>query len=155
MAKDVEELCDIFDEIFKTKLNPEIVKINTDKNDGITLAQIQPEAVIFQSLNDETLNWSPFVLYGITSESSKGAGINEASDINFFVIIALSSTNLPDLPKRLLRYSKALKKIVLKRFDDLKVELIQTGPITFQNSNSSNMSHGIGLEFSISAAFDN
>jgi len=154
--RDVEEICNRFDKILKTKINPILLEIDAEKNDGATLDPVVPEAVFFQQLNDETINMSPFILYGITTETLQSRGGNShSSEINFFVCIALSSTNLSDISKRLLRYSRALKKAILDAFEDLKVVLLGTGPITFQDSNTNNFSQGIGLEFSLSAAFEN
>jgi len=148
---DVEELVDKLDAILKTRMNPAIAEVNAEKADFI-LKDIPPLGIYFQSLNDETINYDPFCLYGISNEDITSSGYSSSSNLTFFVVIALSGQNNDFIDKRLLRYSRILKTVILSGFDSFRPELSSTGPIAFTDSNTNNFHKAIGLEFKVTIA---
>jgi len=150
---DVEQILYGMDTALKSRLSGEIALINAEKADGIVLLDVDVNAIFVQELNDETINYDPYIIHGISNETIKTAGRSSASTLGLFIVVAISSQNVDNIPKRLLRYSRAVKQVILKEFDAFKPDLIATGPITFQDSNTGNFHKGIGSEFNITAPF--
>jgi len=150
---DTEQILYGMDAALKTRLNAEIGLINTEKADAVVLLPVDNAAIFVQQLNDKTINYDPYIIHGISAEAITSAGRSSASRTSLFIVLAISSQNVDNIPKRLLRYSRAIKQVVLKEFDTFKPDLTGTGPITFQDSNTGNFHKGIGLEFEITAPF--
>ena len=150
---DVEQILYGMDTALKSRLSGEIALINAEKADGIVLLDVDDAAIFVQQLNDETINYDPYIIHGISNETISTAGRSSASTLGLFIVVAISSQNVDNISKRLLRYSRAIKQVVLKEFDTFKPDLLATGPITFQDSNTGNFHKGVGLEFSITAPF--
>ena len=150
---DLEDVCDNLGVILTNRLNPKIFEIDAEKAD-FTLLPIDPGAIFFQQLSEKTVNYDPFLVYGVLSESMKNAGHSSASEVNIFICIGMASDNTDNLSKRLLRYSRAIREIISEAFDVLSPELVQTGPIVFTDSNTQKSYHGIGLEFKMTLPFN-
>lgn len=147
---DLEELCSDIAGILQSQLNAKLAAIDSDKNDGISLAQLSSDAYFFQELNNNTINYDPFLLYGveaIQTVSQEGAAGQEAT---ISVIVVLSDPGSDsDVPKRMFRYSRALKEIFEENYSlfriSVKLKIQNLMPVQFNLLNSSKIYRAVGI----------
>lgn len=109
---DIELLLSDIEAFLVANLNTKLAAIDTEKNDGVTLAQINSAAYYQQTIHKETLNYDPFVIYGIEAIEARGQGPATLEKYQLYVVVVMTDThNDPKLLKRLLRYQRALKEL--------------------------------------------
>src|SRR5687768_14571554 len=110
---DIEKLLSEMSAFMKANLSTKLSAIDTEKNDGITLAAVETGAYFLQHLSEATANYNPFILYGIDDiESGGGIGPATRKPYKLFVVVALTdSANDPSIIPRLFRYQRALEDL--------------------------------------------
>jgi hypothetical protein len=147
---DLEDLCADIATVLQTNLNSKLSEIDSEKNDGIVLKQVTGDAYFFQELNNKVANFDPFVLYGVESVqtlSQEGAAAQVAT---ISVVIVVSDPGLdPELPKRMIRYARALHEIFEENYSLLRLSsklIIQNlMPVSFNLLNSSQSYRAAGV----------
>lgn len=160
MSYDTEQVIFDIEALFKSKLNTEIGLVNTEKSDSIVLVTIPTNTYVFSNFPSEIVNYEVCVVWGIEPNDS----VNEENEINY-----IESTNLTyevclsdageldrgEILRRLLRYTKALKNVVMKNTDVLqgygKVKVRALEPSGFAINKQMFLSAGIGITATITA----
>lgn len=104
---------------FKANLNTEIVALNTEKADSLTLEQIDSAAWIEGSLNETVKNFNTFVLYYVENYDGtmQGNSISKNISIEFDILISQKEDFLDYT--RLLRYHRVLEDVAKKAWDNV------------------------------------
>ena len=164
MIFDTEMVIDAFKAIFQSDLNAEIGLINTEKSaapgSDLYLEDIPNDTYLFQAITPTVNNYNVFLMYGLEG----GANIIDSQDDNYIEPIQLSfEIVLPDAGdeqrenqiKKLLRYSRALRSIVIKNPDILqgygKIKIKSLTPSGFGFGRSIFLSCGIQIITTITA----
>ena len=150
MTYDIESLCDDIKTILTTNLNTKLTAINNEKADSITLATIDASAYAFQSMNGATMNFDPFIFYGVQDIQGEGGYGQTPMQVEVAVILCLSDQGQDiDITKRVLRYGRALKEVFEEHFGDTensaKLSVQSQVPIDIKLLNSSNPHRAIGV----------
>ncbi len=155
MTYDIETFTDDLAVFLKANLNAKISSINSIKNDGLTLAQIESDAYFFQTMDETVSNFDPFIYYGIQDIESQGIG--PATKKRYVVVVAIIMADLAEdtkLGKRLLRYSRALEEVVTEKYSDIasdsfKVKVSSLVPISLKLADTSENFRAVGIELEI------
>jgi hypothetical protein len=156
MNLDAEIICDKIKAFLKNNLNNEIVKINNEKNDGITLEQIAEDAYFFESMDDSVHNFDPFIFYFIDSTSSEVNGSSYAKKISIEFDIILANNQDDNISRKLLRYTRALESVLSRVFEKVEplyqgdLETLDSIDIKLRNNSFPSKCVGIKLETIIS-----
>jgi hypothetical protein len=151
MKYDVETFCDDILATLTANLNAKISAINSEKNDGITLASVESDAYFFQELNSKAANFNPYVLYSIEELGSDNAGPYASVKPTLHVIAVLSDNgeDADGCAKRLLRYQRALKEVFEENWTQnagsVKINLSSLVPVQFSLMNSAESFRAIGV----------
>lgn len=151
---DVELMLDKVKTILQAELNTRILAINSQKNDGITLKQIDSDAYFLQSLDDGTANFDPYLFYGVDSVESIPIGPAVLKKYTLQVVIVLADDK-SDLfvAKKLFRYNRVLEELFNEKWRDVfkgvdvMVEALQ--PVAFSVVDSSNVYRAIGVDLKV------
>lgn len=151
MAKfDVESFADHFIALFQSKLSAKISAINTEKNDGIVIADIT-SAQYFSDMNEQINNYDEIIYYGfpsIVATASHAGGVSEEISMSFEVLIPCPEGGLID-NKKIMRYTRALKEVALENaranasISDLKIETFS--PVVLQSNQNSPLMKAGGI----------
>lgn len=137
----------------KNNLNNLITALNTEKGD-FNLDLVDDKAYIFQTLNDEVVNFNPAVFYYIDDIRSEGIDSATSEEIVVEVTIIMSDTQDGNMQYKLLRYLRVLKELFNTHFNKVhyskKVIVESLVPINFKTQNSSNYLHAIGVRLTTS-----
>ena len=133
-------------------LNPKITALNTEKADSISLTPVASNAYVFPSLNGTTLNYDPFIFYGIQdirSDTETGYGHTlESVDVVVCLVKADMGQDV-DIGNRMLRYHRALKEVIEDGFDEnrngIKLKVSSLVPIEFTLMNSAQLFRAVGV----------
>lgn len=155
MTYDIEIFCDDLANFLKANLNIKIQEINSLKNDGLNLAEINDEAYFFQTMDETVSNFDPFIYYGVQDIESQGLG--PATRKKYTVVAAVIMADLAEdtkLGKRLLRYSRVLEEVISEKYSDIasdafKVKLNSLVPISLRLSDTSENFRAVGIELEI------
>lgn len=145
---DMEDFCASIEDLLKSKLNTQIEAIESEKNDDIKLKTIPDEAYFFQTLDERTANYNPFILYGIEDIATTPNGPFAVDELSVSVVVILEDNGIKHPIQRLLRYQRAMKQVFEKYWDQIeatKIEIKSLRPIELQALNSSNPFRAIGL----------
>lgn len=118
---DIENFCDDLKDFLIANFNTKLSALDTEKNDGITLAPIASTAYFFQILSTEIINYDPFLFYRI-ERIGGGENLYSAVDRNFemqVMVILSDSGNDLDVMRRMLRYQRALIELVESNFANI------------------------------------
>ncbi len=138
-------------QVFKTYLNTELTSIQSDKNDGITLKQLNSSAFFIQDLNGKAINYNPFFLAFVDNISSIGQGGFTADTVTVKCLIAFTDENEDlEIYKRLFRYQRALKQTIEQNFSEiqggLRLEVESLAPDLLKLANSSRFHRAVGIQ---------
>jgi hypothetical protein len=147
---DIESLCDDIKAILVANLTAKIMALNTEKADTVTLADVSAEAYIFQSMNGVTVNYNPFIFYGVQEIDGEGGQSYTPSRVDVSVILVLEDSGEDiDIGRRMLRYGRALKEVFEEHFQDtshgVKLTVQSQVPIEITLMNSSERHRAIGV----------
>lgn len=152
MTLDPEKICDSIRDYLKANLNTEIGKINTEKNDGITLAEISNDAYFFESLDDHAHNYDPFIFYFIDTTSSEVNGASYAKNITVEFDVIVANNHDSHISRKLLRYNRALEKVLSGVFEKVQplyqgeLETLDALDIQLRNSSFQHKVIGVRLQ---------
>ena len=148
---DVESLMRDIESFLKAKFNPQLLVIDAEKADGLTLAPLDTAAYFWNWMGDQVANYNPFIFYGIDSEepASIGPGTVRVFTIQVFVVLT-DSQNDPEIMKRMYRYQRALFQIFEKDWSTVgrgvNFEITGLLPLVFSLFQTQNMHRGIGIQ---------
>lgn len=152
---DVEALMNDIKAFLQSKLNAQLLIIDAEKADGLTLAPVDNAAYFWNWMGDEVANYNPFVFYGIDSEqpASVGAGTVRNFTIQVFVVLT-DSQNDPEIMRRMYRYQRALFQIFEKNWSTIgrgvNFEITGLLPFVFSLFQAQNAHRGIGIQLTAS-----
>lgn len=133
-------------------LNAKITAINTEKNDSITLAQVNSSAYLFQSYDSKVLNYDPFIFYGVDDIEGVGIGAHTSEIYSISIILLLAKKNETVEVTRMLRYLRCLQDCVKSQWDFIehkglgKAEIIPGAPVELKLLNSSQPHRAVGVQ---------
>lgn len=148
---DIEEFITELEDVVKNNLSAKLSEITTDKGDSLALDDIPSSAIMYELQADTVNNFKASLYIGITNvqTDSAMAAIAETYSVELVVILPESYDN--NINKRLFRYQRALKEIILENFKSVsrikqEVEVSSLAPISFQIQNSDHGHKAIGIE---------
>lgn len=152
---DLECFLDNLEEHIKNKLNDKIDEIDTEKDSGWTTEHVDPDAYIFQSLDNMPVNFDPILFYGVSKMPSKGIGPATAKNPQIEISVIKTDDDSKTIGKKLLRYQRALEEIFEENFYKInsvrpKIEISSLQPISFRLQNSGEQFRAIGIEIELS-----
>lgn len=151
---DLERLFADLETHLKANLGAELTALNTEKNDGITLVDIEQTAYFLQYLGDRIANFDNFIFYGLDESVTNAVGPGGIKIYNIHVVVVLSDTgNDPYIVKRLLRYQRALTTLLERDWAAIRksVQFKLTGlaPVPLQLLNRSKPDRAIGVALTV------
>jgi len=156
MKFDLEKLLVDLDAYFKANLNTKITAINTEKNDSITLDQINAGAFILWSSETVNKSYDRFVLIQPLDVVSTFNGPYVSEQYSIEVLMFLQDDyNRTDSWKEVLRYWRAIKEVALQSWDKVAIgiqgDVTSLAPITFTDNQSSTplKVFGVRIDFTI------
>lgn len=158
---DLECLIDNIEQFLKDNLNDAIQAIDNEKNDGLAIDDqivtelVDPDAYIFQSLDNLPVNFDPILFFGISSLPGKSVPGASAKIPTIEISVIKADDESKTIGKKLLRYGRALEEIFEKNYFKInnvrpKIEISSLQPISFKMQNSSNQFKAIGIEIETS-----
>jgi hypothetical protein len=156
---DMEKLTNDVKTIITTYLNTKLSEIDSEKNDGITLTQLDTSAGIYlQELNGVSINADPFVVYGIV-DIPKAEGIGTAVLKKYLIEVALvkeDTGEVGEVARLMFRYQRALEEIFEEHWTDnensSKLIITSLVPRAIPLMNSSHQHRAVGLVLEVDLA---
>ena len=132
---DVEQLTKDLLQLVKDNLNTEITKIQTQKGNDFELKLIAEPTAYYPSLDDNILEFDPFVYYGIGDNDILSNGPESSDNLEIFFTVVFTNENDDDNNYwRSLRYIRALRKVFENNYDSIpEAGDLKLGVITPQN----------------------
>lgn len=149
-AIDFEDVADDIITLLKANLNTKITAINSEKNDGISLDAIDTSAYLFHTLDEETVNYNPFILCEFINAETVGDYGHSQTKVELLIGVVLSDSG-SDLvvSRRLFRYQRAMREVIEDNFDSLasgaKMIVQSQVPVELTLSNGSFAAKAIAL----------
>lgn len=149
---DLEDVLDNIKSVLQTNLNTKISQINSDKDDGITLDSIDDNAYYLQTLDGETINYNPYVFYGvqdIIGDNGYYSQVPQVTEIAVAVVIEDTGESVTPT-RKLFRYQKALTEVITESFDSaknqgVKMSVASQVPVELTLQNDSRRARAIGI----------
>ncbi len=122
--RDTESLIVEVFELVKANLNTKILEIQAEKqallgDDNFDLSEID-EAAWFTSLDEEEINYDPFVYYGVANQELISEHSVTATNVTLFFTVVESYHNQTSVTYfKMLRYIRALTEVVNEAFDKI------------------------------------
>lgn len=147
---DIESFLSDVSGFLQSNLNTQILAMNSEKNDSLTLAQISSSAYFLQTLNEQVAAYDPFIFYGVQDVKTEGAGPTSRKAYTVNVIVVLSDQGQDSLiAKRLFRYGRVLEDLFEKNWASLgssvKIKVQSLVPVSFRLANSSDFHRAVGV----------
>ena len=145
--------------LVKSKLNPELLLINAEKND-FTIDPINSNAWIFQNLSEEIFSYNPFVVWGLSQqpENTDATESNSVKTCGIFFEVVVTDDGGPvreNVFYKLLRYTRALESVIQKNpnkiLSGINFKVANLQPTSFQIDGSLFRSAGINILATYSA----
>lgn len=142
----IKEIADKITSVFNAKL----ALIDAEKNDGITLKQLDTSASYFQTLNNSTINYNPFLLYGLSSSEIIGKQGNNIKKLKiYFLIVYSDADNNNTTTSIMYRYQRALEESIQDNCFALesvnKMVISSIDLVDFKNINTNKIDKAIGI----------
>jgi hypothetical protein len=147
---DLEMLLDDVSKVIKDNLNTKLTEIDTRKNDGITLAQVDAAAYCTEGLSGGGLNFNPFVMVSIAELEEIGTigAVAERPTVSAMIVVA-DNGNDPVLWRKMHRYMLALKELFEHNFSKnrlgLKFEITRLLPVQVKRESRVYQVTGVSL----------
>jgi hypothetical protein len=147
---DIEVVLKNLKDTLVDNLNTKLAEIDAEKNDGITLKQIQSGAYILQSLDEFPVNFDPALYYGVESVATSSEYGASAKNLRLEVTVILADPQDGSVYSRLFRYQRALEEIFTSNYPRLKkmydkVKVTGLEPIAFRVQNQTTEFKAIGI----------
>ena len=155
---DTECLLKKTSELMKSRLNAEIVLINTEKAD-YELDAVNDDAWYFQNLDDEVWSYSNFIVWGIYDNPNQtdSQNNNAMKQTQMFFEVCIPDDGGPinqNVFYKLLRYTRALEAVIDKNYDKvrsgLKLQVSSLSPTSFDLGGKTFRSAGVLVTANIS-----
>ena len=157
MKIDLEYYLARIKELLQDKLPSKLTEIDSEKNDGLVLPQIENDAYFFQGYHERMVNYSDFIIYGIDEIQSNSVNAMNNKTYTFFVEIAFTDRGENDVNlKKMMRYGRALEEIFLENYAKIlgntrfNIQLLE--PITFESKESGVFLNSIGVKVTATLA---
>lgn len=148
MAYDSEQFYKDIETVLKANLNTQLSAIDTEKGD-FTLAPVDTDAYIFQTMNETVANYNPFLFFGESEAVAEGIGPHTKEELTCMVLIVLEVRNDATSGFRLQRYRRALKKVFENNWNSVnkhvKLTVKSISPEPFGQTNSGDLVVAIGV----------
>ncbi|HVH96868.1 MAG TPA: hypothetical protein VM682_07995 [Bacillus sp. (in: firmicutes)] len=145
---DVEQFLVDLSTILATYLNAKLIEIDNDKNDGLSSKAIDSNAIFTLSLDQEVVNYDPFILIGLDIQSISMPSAS-ADKLSIPIMLVIEDSGDSDIKKRILRYMRALKEVFEENFASLSIpsnlEIQSLIPVEFKKVNSSALCRVVGI----------
>lgn len=151
---DVECFLDDVKTAMVAGLNAAIASVNSDKNDSVVLADVDPSnGYVFQAPLGP-VNADPWVLYGIELPVAESKGPNTAIEYTLFAVIVVSDPgNDDDIFRRMLRYQRAMIDFFRESWATMSrarirptISGLNPFPISFKGIDRNSMAAGVSLK---------
>lgn len=156
LRHDFEQILDEVKAIMIANFNTKLTQITTDKGDSIVLPPVDTDAYFLQSLDEEAVNFDPFVAYGIEDIESNSNGHLTSEKIFITVAVVLVDNGRNDINRIMFRYSRALKEIFEENWQNhntsTKINVNRSTVVPFQALDSSATYKAIGIEIEVNLA---
>lgn len=152
---DLETLVYETEAFLKKNLNAQLRAIDSEKNDSITLEPISEKAYAIISMDDQVMNFDPFVFIDVNAIDAEPLGPVTLKTFTILVLIISEQANNPDKTKRLLRYQRALQELVQTNWKSIsggiafKIQEIPVQDIILINSSNFHKMSGVQIQGSI------
>lgn len=122
MKYDTERLLDDLLAIMKSNLNTKISEIQAEKDTllgaGNFAVPLIDDNAWFDSLDDKTVNFDPYVYYGVNDNNVIELAGAESSEVQvFFTVVLHYNGSDASMFRKMLRYIRALQEVVGANFD--------------------------------------
>ena len=147
---DIETVCNEVKSVIQSNIVAKLAEITTDKGDSLTLDAIDTDAYFFQTLNQKTVNYNPFVYYGVAAIDGDSQGGQTVTALDIFILVCISD-EFQDLliANKLFRYQRAIKEIFEETFDlpesGVRVRVQNQVPVDIRLSDSAEIHRVIGV----------
>lgn len=147
---DLETILDSVVTLFNSKFNTKLSSISTEKNDSITLAQLDSRAFGLLSLNEKVMNYDPFIAVLIDDLKSTGIKSATATVASMFIICVKEDAGMDaEMHRKMLRYQRAVQEVLEENWDDLTTgsfyEIQGLAPQQLKGLNTSKLFRGAGV----------
>jgi hypothetical protein len=147
---DLESLLNDIKTILTNNLNTKITALNSEKNDSVTLSQVNSDAYVLQSLNGVTVNYNPFIFYGLLDVQGEGNYGYTPSMYEIIVAIVVEDEGEDvNIATRMFRYLRVLEEVFADHFDSIpegvKISVKSQVPIEIALLNSSYPHRAVGV----------
>ena len=148
---DEEYWANIISGYYVSDLNTCITAINTDKNDGLSMLAVANDAFLY-GLQHSVPCFNPFVVF--TSEVLEGGDDLSVVNarLNVSLVHSIQTMTGPDAFKLMYRYKKALRDVILGRYNSLtgiRYTIMNNQLVEFQTETGIMQSVSIGIDYSI------
>lgn len=155
MTFDIECFIDNLEQFLKDNLNNALAVVDAEKNSGWTTEPVDPEAYVFQSLDNLPINFDPILFYGISNVGGEAIESATSGIYSIEVSVIKADDESKTIGRKLLRYQRAMKMIFEQNYFKInnvrpKIVIKSLQPINFQLQNSSNQFKAIGVEIELS-----
>lgn len=149
---DVENLLSDIQSLLTTYLNTKLSEIDTEKNDGITLKQVDSSAYFLQTLDGKAANFDPFILYGVDTIESDGRRSATLRKYQISVVIVLADSRSEVTPAaRMFRYLRALEEVFEEHWAEngnaINLVIQSLEPVEIKLFNTSQPYRAVGVRF--------
>ena len=150
-AYDLDNLLTDIGSVITDNLNTKIAEINTEKGDSL-LTTVDSDAVYKQTLRLQTVAYSPYIFYGITSIeniSTNGpmSAMNVLVDIGIVLRDEAADTQIIS---KMFRYHRALKEIFeddwILAENSIKMSVSNLAPVEFTRLGDETNHRVIGIQ---------
>lgn len=153
MAKyDLETVLSDISSVVTSNIAAKISAINSEKNDSITLKDLDSNAVAIQSMDGKVLNYNPFLYVGIVNldgeASPREAATLQKWDVAVLMVLSDEAQDV-EIYKKMFRYQRVLQEIFEENFESLsgysKLKVKSQTPIELALVNNSYSHKAIGV----------
>lgn len=148
---DLESLLTDVETVLKANLPGRLTAIDAEKNDGVTLKQIDNAAYFAQTLNQGVAAFDPYLAYGVIDQSPDGNYGGTADRVSLQVVIVLSDPGQDTaILKRVLRYQRALREVFEQNWEKtrkgIKLRVEPTLPVQLSELDTSKNYRAVGVQ---------
>jgi len=154
---DTEDFLDNVKAVLVANLNTKLTAIDAAKTqDTLSLPQVAAAAYAFQGLNEEVINFDPFIVYGVESIVTIPQLQGSANDVTVSVVLALCENGKNEIDRLMLRYSRAMKEVIEENYQSvgkgMKMVVSEFMPISFKFLNSDDNYKAVGININATIA---
>jgi hypothetical protein len=146
---DIERFFNDLETVLKSNINTKITEINNEKNDDIFMKPVEDDAYIKHSLNQEVVNYDPYIFMYIDNIESSGIGPRVSKVVSVDIAMVIKDPLTETMSSLVLRYLRSLEEVLTEKFNTVnktrKIEVKSLAPFPFQSLDSSHFYYAIGV----------